>query len=489
MTAQTVSKQLEKARAYENEHKIDASEKPAFHYAAPVGWINDPNGFSWFDNEAHLFAQYHPYSSEWGPMHWAHQTTKDFIVWNLKPCALAPDQPYDDKGCFSGSAIEDDGKHVLMYTGVSMSEEGERQQQCIAIGDGIEYEKLECNPVVGTNLLPDGCSKVDFRDPKLWKENGKYYVVTGSRADDGCGQILVFESENLTDWKLETIMAKSEKRLGYMWECPDFFYLEDKPILILSPQDMRAKGYSWHNGHNTAWITGEMKDHTFENWSAKPLDFGLDFYAPQTMAAPDGRRILIAWMASWDNPLMKNNKWASQMTLPRELTIENGMMMQRPVRELEAYKVPVLHVGSQTISGKFTHEDLKGRCSELDLHIEEGDYETMTIVLAKDPEQGYETRLVIDNRKKLIEFDRTWAGIHNDFNTIRRAPMHEQGVKDLRILLDRHSIEVFVNDGEMVMTNAIMTPAEADQIELIVDGSATMDIDLFAIDTNRQHSC
>lgn len=138
---------LEQARQYERRHQAAAQERPAFHVTAPVGWINDPNGFSLYQGEYHLFYQYHPYSNLWGPMHWGHCKTKDFIRWTWLSCALAPDEAYDGQGCFSGSAIELDGKHFLMYTGVREreKEDGTKevfQTQCMAVGDGTDYVKL-----------------------------------------------------------------------------------------------------------------------------------------------------------------------------------------------------------------------------------------------------------------------------------------------------------------------------------------------------------
>ena len=133
---------LDAARKYETSHSLDGSKtsKPLFHVSAPVGWINDPNGFSVFKGKIHLFYQYHPYNTEWGPMHWGHSVTSDMIRWQQLPVALAPDQEYDAFGCFSGSAIEVGDQHVLLYTGVSKTTRNgqviERQNQCLAYGDG-----------------------------------------------------------------------------------------------------------------------------------------------------------------------------------------------------------------------------------------------------------------------------------------------------------------------------------------------------------------
>lgn len=134
---------LEKARQYEDINRVSEKVRPLFHVTPPVGWVNDPNGFSVYQGKVHLFYQYHPYSTGWGPMHWGHQVTEDFVRWHECPAALAPDKSYDSEGCFSGSGIETDEGHVLVYTGVTKEKDGKGniQNQCIAIGDGINYKK------------------------------------------------------------------------------------------------------------------------------------------------------------------------------------------------------------------------------------------------------------------------------------------------------------------------------------------------------------
>ena len=269
-----MSEKLEKARLYEIEEvkNIPQEEKPAFHVSAPVGWINDPNGFSVFKGKVHLFYQYHPYSRDWGPMHWGHSVTEDMIRWEQLPTALAPDQEYDREGCFSGSAIEADGKQALIYTGVTTEKlpdgkEEVRQNQCLAWGDGKDYVKAEKNPIVTGDMLPEKCSRVDFRDPKVWEDNGTYHMLVGCRSEEIPGQVVLFSSKDLKEWKFETILAEnSTGEIGVMWECPDFFPLGDKHVLICSPQHMRAKGYEFHNGHNSLYFTGDYdsEKHTFE---------------------------------------------------------------------------------------------------------------------------------------------------------------------------------------------------------------------------------
>ena len=168
---------LRDARRYEEEmeQKIAAEPRPDFHLSARVGWMNDPNGFSYYKGEYHMFYQYHPFSPYWGPMHWGHAVSTDLLHWKQLPAALAPDMDYDRDGCFSGSAVVmPDGRHLLMYTGVvkETQKDGssrEVQTQCVAVGDGLDYEKYAGNPVLDSKQLPENGSRFDFRDPKLWR--------------------------------------------------------------------------------------------------------------------------------------------------------------------------------------------------------------------------------------------------------------------------------------------------------------------------------
>ena len=165
---------LKKANDYREKNKVDYKELPEFHVAPQVGWINDPNGFSYYEGMVHLFYQFHPYSKEWGPMHWGHCVSSDLIKWEYYPVALAPDMKYDMDGCFSGSAIETDEGHMLVYTGVTHEEndgkKNEYQNQCVALGDGKSYKKIENNPAINGEIMPQNFSREHFRDPKVWKE-------------------------------------------------------------------------------------------------------------------------------------------------------------------------------------------------------------------------------------------------------------------------------------------------------------------------------
>ena len=336
------SEKLNRARAFEDQYApyVPEVERSLFHVTGAIGWINDPNGFSVYRGEYHLFFQYHPYKPIWGPMHWGHVKTRDFIRWERLPVALAPDMPYDKDGCFSGSAVQlDDGSQLLMYTGVREERQADGslkqyQTQCLAVGDGIDYEKYEGNPVITAADLPRGGSEVDFRDPRIWREADGYYAVVGNRPADGSGSILLFHSEDAFHWQYRGRVASNHNQYGRMWECPDYFRLDGKDVLFVSPQEMRPIGLEFHAGNGTVCMIGEADENKHlirENVHA--IDYGIDFYAPQTLLTPDGRRIMIAWMQNWDTARSQpvTNRICGQMTLPRELTVRDGRLIQVPV--------------------------------------------------------------------------------------------------------------------------------------------------------------
>ena len=486
-----MSEMLEKARNYEAGKLAgtDPATRPLFHIAAPAGWINDPNGFSVYDGRIHLFYQYNPYDREWGPMHWGHSVSTDMIHWEQLPAALAPDQEYDKIGCFSGSAIEADGKHILVYTGVTKvkmedQSEQERQNQCIAFGDGKDYVKYEKNPVVTGDMLPENCSRIDFRDPKIWKENDTYYLIVGSKDNQQIGQVVLCSSKDLKEWKFETILASNETgKIGTMWECPDFFPLGDKRVLICSPQNMKAEKYEFHNGHNSVYFVGDYdsETHRFVKKEPHPLDYGMDFYAPQTTELPDGRRIMIAWMKSWDACVIPDSQdWQGMMTLPRELELKDGRIWQKPVREIEKYRKNLCKYERIEIVGETTLAGVEGRTIDLTVTLENGDFTTFSMKLAANDE--YETNFTYHKECGMLEIDRTYCGVTKDIVCVRKIKISDpDGLKTMRFILDRQSIELFTNDGQQVATTAICTPQEAKGISFFSDRKMWINVEKYDI--------
>ena len=468
-----MSEMLEKARKYEDEQgkQIKAEDRPVFHVSPYVGWMNDPNGFSYYRGEYHLFYQYHPYDTYWNSMHWGHVVSKDLLHWEYLPVALAPDEEYDKIGCFSGSATElGDGRQLLIYTAVDQEKMKDGtvrdiQTQAVAVGDGKDYKKYEKNPVLTAKDLPEGASKVDFRDPKIWKgKDGNFYCVIGSRPADGSGQILLYRSKDGFEWEFVSILAENKKRFGKMWECPDFFELDGKHVLLTSPQEMDKDTY------------------TLKEQFAQSVDYGIDFYAMQTLEAPDGRRIMIGWMQNWDTLAHRDNdsKWFAQMSLPRELSVKNGRLYQTPVKELDAMRKNRVEYNNVVINNDIiTLDKIEGRTIDMELVIRPEDkgnvYKKFALRFAQN--EKFHTELSFRPDESVLKIDRKFSGSERALVHQRRCRVNGDADElKLRVILDRFSAEIFINDGEQVMSAVLFTEQEAKGISFFAEGAAKIDV-------------
>lgn len=479
------SEKLEQARAYEarEEKAIAAADRPRIHLTPRVGWMNDPNGFCCYRDAYHLFYQYYPYETKWGPMHWGHAVSRDLLHWEYLPCAMAPDTPADGKGCFSGSAIElPDGRLELLYTGVSGTDKEPVQAQCVAIGDGTDFEKLAENPVLPPDRQPEGFCAADFRDPKIWRENGRYYCVAAGRHKDNGGSIELFESEDARHWTFVTVLDASRDEYGLIWECPDFFSLDGKQILLVSPQSIGpTDDPEIRPGYAALALMGsyDPQNHRFTRESVRLLDAGMEFYAPQTTLTPDGRRVMVAWMQSWEtcNDALRNHRWFGRMTLPRELSVKNGRLYQQPVREIEGMWREESRL-TQTADGDLPLPAFHGRYQDLTLVLDterSPDCKSLTLSFAQGGKYATRVRWEADRRE--LVFDRSRCGTRRDIPHIRRIPAEPvDGRLTLRLILDGDCTELFVNGGERVISVLIDTPAEADGVSLHSDGPACVEL-------------
>ena len=490
-----ISEKLQKARDFERQyqHFLD-EERPRFHVTGGIGWINDPNGFSVYRGEYHLFFQYHPYSTKWGPMHWGHVKTKDFIRWERLPIALAPDTEMDQDGCFSGSAIElPDGRQLLMYTGVCKVRRSdgvieEIQNQCIAVGDGVNYEKYEGNPVLDASDLPEGGSEIDFRDPKIWREDGLYYAVMGNRSADGSGDVLLYKSEDAFHWTYVKKIESCRNEYGRMWECPEFFPLDGKQVLLTSPMEMAPVGLEFHAGYGALCLIGTYdKDNlVFHRERVQSIDYGLDFYATQTLEALDGRHIMIAWMQNWATTTSQPQgiRLFGSMTLPRELSIRDGRLIQNPVRELENYHGRRVAYENVLVDREVNLSGISGRVLDMTVTVHpanESGYHWFKLNLAKDGEHCAVIRY--KPGANTVRIDRTRSGGRFDIVHVRDFLVRpQQGAIKLRVVMDRNSIELFVNDGEQAATFLIYSTEDAESISFEADGSVLVDVEKYDLD-------
>ena len=544
-----VSKELKAVREFEKDEsaRIPEEERPVFHFLPLTGWLNDPNGFSFLRGQYHLFYQNHPYSTFWGPMHWGHAVSTDMINWEYLPCAMAPDTEYDGSGCFSGTAITlDDGRHLLMYTGCGSNADDPLkkgrwlQTQCVAVSEqqedgSTEYVKYEANPVIDADDLPEDCDAYEFRDPYIWRAgDGSYRALvaagrTGEIGEDGNyhpdhgTQLLLFRSSDGFGWEFGKVLFEDHRRIGVMWECPNFFELDGKQLLIASPMDMEAEAdeaigsVRFPQGSNVCCITGSFDENTEDfrpDGGYEPVDIGLDFYAPQVMKAPDGRTIMIGWMQDPKNgnfvdrkedltrpglqyavPIEEPSGYLhgpegthifGQMTIPRELSYRDGKLIQRPVRELREYRKDKLEYSGIILKdGERSFDGIFGRALELDIEIapaSEGAplYREFSVKFARD--EDHFILLTYMPARSLITIDRSRSGQSGEITARRSTRVsYNDGKISLRILLDKWSAEVFINGGEQAMSLTYYTDPEADGISFAADGSASLNMTAYRL--------
>lgn len=434
---------------------------PIFHLAPPAGWMNDPNGLIYFNGRYHAFFQHHPASAYQGPMHWGHATSTDMLHWQHEPIALAPGDKYDRDGCFSGSAVDDDGVLSLIYTGhICLDDRGNdsiiREVQCLATShDGIHFEKQGC-----VLTPPEGI--MHFRDPKVWHEDGSWWMVIGARDASDNGQVLLYRGTSLRDWHLEHVLAHSAAGKSYMWECPDFFRCGNFHWLMFSPQGMPPSGYRFRNLFQSGVLAGSWKPGSVFALKGgfEELDYGHDFYAPQSMLAEDGRRIIMAWMNMWDSPVpTRSEAWAGYLTLPREVFERDGRLCQRPVREVESLRKkcqplsPVRLQGLQLLTENVQAAELLVTWHTVDSHAEHYGVRL-----------GDGLRLYVDNQAGRLVLWRYYP--EEGLDGYRSVELPDTEYLTLRIFLDRSSVEVFVNDGEATLSSRIYPQADSRQLSL-----------------------
>ena len=448
---------------------------PSYHIAAPAGWINDPNGFSQFNGEYHFFYQHYPYDVKWGPMHWGHVVSKDLVHWERLPVAIAPDKLYDASGgCFSGSALEKDGKLYLMYTGhvdlpVPTADGVNRiETQNIAVSDdGINFTKLAANPVLFVPADKGDISANDFRDPKIWKHGEKFYAVVGSRNKaETRGLILLFESPDMESWTFKSIAARSEGNRGDMWECPNFAEIDGRDVLILSPMNIKAEGKNFLNLQQSGYMLGDLNYETgiFTHGEFDSLDRGFDFYAPQILQTDDGRCILIAWLDMWGTPMPEQaDGWAGQMTVPRELHIRDGKIFSTPVKELELLREKKFSHENLSLTKPTKLDGVRGDVGELLATIDLTRSKNFSIELRSSGSE--KTVLSYDKATGIIKLNRDKSGkILSGEREVKISPADEM---NLQIFIDRSSLEIFVNDGEAVFSTRLYPKENSQDIVFV----------------------
>lgn len=446
--------------------------RPIYHFSPAKGWMNDPNGMVYADGTYHMFFQYYPDSTVWGPMHWGHAVSTDLVHWEEKEIAIYPDSlGY----IFSGSAVLDQENTsglgtssnpplVAIYTYHDM--EGEKsgksdyQSQAIAysIDEGETWIKYPNNPVLPNQGIRD------FRDPKVRKyqsSNGENQWLMTLAAKD---RIQFYSSPDLKSWSLLSEFGQDVGAHGGVWECPDLIPFKtpdgkEKWILLVSINPGGPQ-----KGSATQYFIGDFVDGTFtpDDTMIRWLDYGPDNYAGVTwFNAPNNRTLFIGWMSNWlYGQQVPTQSWRSAMTLPRELSLfdVDGTLLVRssPAPELTGLRGEKFSVGDQS--------KLPSPATEILASVASGQFS-----LEFSNELG--EKVIVSKENGLVSVDRSQAGkaeFHEDFAALHSAPMSWEA-ENIRIYLDASSIELFVNEGELVITSLLFPSSPWKEMK-VIDG-------------------
>ena len=435
-----------------------------YHQMPATGWLNDPNGAVQFKGTYHLYHQYVPETPNGGATHWGHKTSQDMVHFKEEDIFLSPDQLFDEDGVYSGSAFVHDDKIHFFYTG-NVKHEGDhdytysgREQNTIHVvsADGFTVESREV--VIAHADYPAGYTD-HIRDPKVFEHEGVYYMILGARTRDNLGQILLYRSDDLYDWSYQGVFLAGNEEQGFMWECPDYFELDDSQVVLFSPQGLLPTTYNYHNPHTVGYLTGAINwdEYAFEpETDFVELDHGFDFYAPQTFEDESGRRILWAWMGIGDtepeygNPTVARG-WQHAMALPRQLTLENGRLKQRPLPEYQSLRQ---HTQTHRLC-EIEESTLKGEIYELLVEFDETP-RSFELTLRQDSKLSYQDGILT------LKHGESGFGRRK-----RMIPLTD--LSQLQIFSDTSSLEIFVNDGEFVMTSRVYPSPDQQMIHVTGD--------------------
>lgn len=429
---------------------VACPHRPDWHISPPQGLLNDPNGFIYHQGQYHLFYQLYPFACVHKDKYWVHLTSKDLINWHWQSVALTPSDYFDSHGVFSGHAISYEQELLLFYTGnVRIGEERSRlTTQCLASSiNGIDFVKY--GPVI--DRLPPGVTP-HCRDPKVIFHHQRWLMLLGAQREDEIGRLAIYESTDLKEWSFVDLCGDELGDFGYMWECPDFFTLSGQDFIVICPQGIKSSYSSNTVAHHNRILKASFNDENkIVMCDPQVLDYGFDFYAPQSLLSEDGRRIMSAWMGLPDevNQVSVDSGWVHQLTALRELTYIENKLIQQPIKELALLRGDTIDIPINV-----TTIDLQSKSFELMVTLQWGSQ----LSLFSSEVGGCDIRLNEDT--KTLELDRSKTLIREG-DTVRELTLVHLNEVKLHILSDNSSLEIFIDDGAAVMSARMFTPDNA----------------------------
>ncbi len=437
------------------------------HLKAPDNWVNDPNGFIYYKGQYHMFYQYFPYGPRWGTMHWGHAVSEDLVNWEHKGIALFPTKREDQNGCFSGSAVEKDGKMYIAYTGiryegsnpedihVHQEHRFEATQMMMVSQDGQTFDNWADKQVIIPPVTDSRIGhRMHTRDPKIWRGQNAWYMILGSTLHEKQGTALFYRSEDLQNWEYVNRALKPSLP-GWMWECPDYFETEGGKVLLLSVMGIVENG-GRREEHSICFLVDFQEDGCCMDIpdDYQFLDYGMDLYAAQTAVDEAGRRVMMAWLRM---PEKTDGGWIGMFSSPRTVSVRDGHIyfsMHPNIRR--AYSRKIADPSEASPEGYMARFDLQ-EGEEVDL----GGF----LIYRKG------NRVCTDRQKVFAAVN---GGYYAQPARLISETPEIKGEAHLEVLVDENMVEVFVNDGEYVITNAVYHLGRS------ITSSAPKDIQLYA---------
>lgn len=405
---------------------------PTYHLAPKTGLFNDPNGLIFDGEKYHIFAQWFPYDAMHGMKHWEHFITRDFQTFE-KGDLLIPDELFESHGCYSGGAILWEDQIVAFYTGnTRRSSDNQRvPHQNIAIFDKTG-KLLEKRCII--DQAPAGYTE-HVRDPKPFiTAEGKIRFVLGAQRENLTGTCLVYEMDDLNSTPRllgELAVQDFDNSHVFMWECPDLFQLGGKDVFIWSPQGKLREAMQFQNNYHAIYALGKLGGNVLNAEHIEELDYGFDFYAPQTVQNSD--RILFGWVGLPDLTYPTDKyKWHSVLTMPRQISVENGVIKQRPIVK----------------TGELQAVELQGEIANLDTCYLQINVENQPLELT------FFGKLKFSYQNDMVTLDRSateQTDLMKQFDGVRHVKVEK--LDKIEIFFDRSIVEIFLNNGEKVMTS------------------------------------
>ncbi len=425
--------------------------KPKLHLTSERNWMNDPNGLIYYKGKYHMFYQSFPYANQWGTMHWGHAISDNMINWTYEPIALFPSKEYDKNGCFSGSAIEKDGKLYLYYTAVKYIETLEENstvpkdnifeasQAMIISKDGYSFDNFEDKKLIIPPIEDEKLGHFTHtRDPKVWKYNENYYMILGSKIKESdkekhTGKLLYYKSQDGLEW--EYLNSFELYGLGDMWECPDIFEVDNNHVLVLSPENYYTDGTYPTNNAICGLIdfNNDNCETKFDEKAFKLMDLGLDYYAPQSFTDEKGRRVQFGWLRM--NKPFENHTWTGMMSLPRVIEVKDNKVYTN------------VH---PNVSSLFVYEVSK---DNIDLNkplcikatLKEG-----TIIDIGGYKISFNDSVLVADRTKVF---------NNEYVNLKAYTPNIEDKCEVEIYVDYGVVEIYINNGLYVIGH-IVNPLE-----------------------------